>query len=238
MLNCICHVIKPQHECVYRTCVRVCNNGFMLHTLHGKFHIWHNGAFFCAIAYISPIGRYGLPFIEAQLLPYRWPNKCRGSLLGKFVPIYCHCPILIMMILFGTRRSSMTSSGLIGLSFGHPATFPFVQSAMLLATNSISSISWWPTFYVNVLSSWGTGKNDIALNSILNTIDAAFEGRSEFALVVLMAPKWDVSMQVQVCEVCYLPTAVCPALALNLFFFAAAVCRASALVIVLSRIGW
>ena len=70
----------------------------------------------------------------------------------------------------------------------------------------------------NLLSSWGTGKNDIALNSIMNTIDAEFEGWSEFALVVLMAPKRDVSMQVQVCEVCFLPTAVCPALALNLFF--------------------
>ena len=70
----------------------------------------------------------------------------------------------------------------------------------------------------NLLSSWGTGRNDIALNSIMNTINAEFEGWSEFALVVLMAPKRDVSVQVQVCEVCYLPTAVCPALALNLFF--------------------
>ena len=71
----------------------------------------------------------------------------------------------------------------------------------------------------NLFSSWGTGKNDIALNSIMNTINAEFEGWSEFALVVLMVPKRDVSVQVQVCEVCYLPTAVCPALALNLFFF-------------------
>ena len=70
----------------------------------------------------------------------------------------------------------------------------------------------------NLLSSWGTGKNDIALNSIMNTINAEPEGWSELALVVLMAPKRDVSVQVQVCEVCYLPTAVCPALALNLFF--------------------
>ena len=53
----------------------------------------------------------------------------------------------------------------------------------------------------------------------MNTIDAEFEGWSEFALVVLMAPKRDVSMQVQVYEVCYLSTAVCPALALNLFVF-------------------
>ena len=68
----------------------------------------------------------------------------------------------------------------------------------------------------NLLSSWGTGKNDIALNSIMNTINAEFEGWPEFALVVLMAPKRDVS--VHVCEVSYLPTAVCPALALNLFF--------------------
>ena len=86
----------------------------------------------------------------------------------------------------------------------------------------------------NLLSSWVTGKNHIALNSIMNTINAEFEGWSEFALVVLMAPKRDVSVQVQVCEVCYLPTAVCPALALNLFF-PAAVCPASALVIALSR---
>ena len=84
----------------------------------------------------------------------------------------------------------------------------------------------------NLLSSWGTGKNDIALNSIMNTINAEFEGWSEFALVVLMAPKRDVS--VQVCEVSYLPAAVCPALALDLFF-PAAVCPASALVIALSR---
>ena len=116
MLNCICYVIKPQHECVYRTCVRVCNNGFMLHTLHGKFHIWHNGAFFYVIAYISPIGMYGLPFIEAQLLPYRWPNKCRGSLLGKFVPIYCHCPILIIMIRRWSRCYSVTRIGFVRLS--------------------------------------------------------------------------------------------------------------------------
>ena len=87
----------------------------------------------------------------------------------------------------------------------------------------------------NLLSSWVTGKNHIALNPIMNTINAESEGWSEFALVVLMAPKRDVSVQVQVCEVCYLPTAVCPALALNLFFCPAAVCPASALVIVLSR---
>ena len=71
----------------------------------------------------------------------------------------------------------------------------------------------------NLLSTWVTGKNHIALNAIMNTINAKSEGWSEFALVVLMAPKRDVSMQVQVCEVCYLSTAVCPALALNLFFF-------------------
>ena len=71
----------------------------------------------------------------------------------------------------------------------------------------------------NLLSSWVTGKNHIALNSIMNTINAEPEGWSELALVVLMAPKRDVSMQVQVCEVCYLPTVVCPALALNLLFF-------------------
>ena len=52
----------------------------------------------------------------------------------------------------------------------------------------------------------------------MNTLDAELKGWSEFALVVLMTPKRDVSMQVQVCEVCFLPTAVCPALALNLFF--------------------
>ena len=63
-----------------------------------------------------------------------------------------------------------------------------------------------------------TGKNHIALIWIMNTINAEFEGWSEFALVALMAPKRDVSVQVQVCDVCYLPTAVCPALALNLFF--------------------
>ena len=68
----------------------------------------------------------------------------------------------------------------------------------------------------NLLSSWVTGKNHIALHSIMNTINAEPEGWSELALVVLMAPKRDVS--VQVCEVSYLPAAVCPALALNQFF--------------------
>ena len=48
----------------------------------------------------------------------------------------------------------------------------------------------------NLLSSWVTGKNHIALNSIMNTINAEPEGWSELALVVLMAPKRDVSVQV------------------------------------------
>ena len=48
----------------------------------------------------------------------------------------------------------------------------------------------------NLLSSWVTGKNHIALHSIMNTINAEPEGWSELALVVLMAPKRDVSVQV------------------------------------------
>ena len=57
--------------------------------------------------------------------------------------------------------------------------------------------------FKNLLSSLGTGKNAIALNSIMNTTNAEFDGWPEFALVVLMVPKRDVSVQVQVREVSY-----------------------------------
>ena len=90
----------------------------------------------------------------------------------------------------------------------------------LLSSWKVTIVRWnFTDMLKNLLSSWVTGKNHIALHSIMNTINAEPEGWSELALVVLMAPKRDVSVQVQVCEVCYLPTAVCPALALNLFFF-------------------
>ena len=89
----------------------------------------------------------------------------------------------------------------------------------LLSSWKVTIVRWnFTDMLKNLLSSWVTGKNHIALHSIMNTINAEPEGWSELALVVLMAPKRDVSVQVQVCEVCYLPTAVCPALALNLFF--------------------
>ena len=67
----------------------------------------------------------------------------------------------------------------------------------LLSSWKVTIVRWnFTDMLKNLLSSWVTDKNHIALHSIMNTINAEPEGWSELALVVLMAPKRDVSVQV------------------------------------------